>query len=143
MKQLYNLVVDKITTDIPEVKWIDFDFGQLETQENPPVLFPCSLLTIAYPDVQGIKKDDRITAEVSIKLGFYVPLQTNGSAPAQMKVEAQKYLDIFEKTQKKISGFKPDGHSAFRLSSANPDILPNNVRTITLTFSTRFTQTST
>ena len=143
MKQLFNTTTALIEAQIPEIKWIDFDFAQLEQHENPPVLFPCALITIGYPDSQPAGRDDRVTAELSIKLGFDVRAQGSNIATVQMKAQAQIYLDIFEKTLAKLKGHKPDGYTAFRFSSAQPQMLQNGIRTITINLSTRFTQSGT
>jgi hypothetical protein len=143
MEELYNIIVEKIQADLPEIKWIDFDFGQLEQYEQPPVLFPCALITIGYPNSEPTGKADRITAEVSIKLGFDVRIQTNGTAPIQTREMGTRYLKTFGIALKKFRNFKPDGHSKFQLASAQPQMLPNSVRTITPTFTTRFTESGT
>lgn len=143
MEELYNTIMTKIQADIPEIKWIDFDFGQLELSEQPPVLFPCALITISYPNSEPAGKNDRITAEVSIKLGFDVRTPGHGLAPAKMRLQSAQYLRIFGKVLKKFRRFKPEGFTKFQFSSAQPNMLPNSVRTISPAFTTRFTESDT
>lgn len=44
MKELYQLIVAALKT-VPEIKWIDFDYGQLEN-EKLGLKYPCALIKL-------------------------------------------------------------------------------------------------
>ena len=46
MEQLIQLIQDKLKGDLPELKYIDQDWGQMDFFPNPPVKFPCALIDI-------------------------------------------------------------------------------------------------
>ncbi len=137
MRTLYNDITAVIEKEMPEIKWVDFDMGQLDIQENPPVQFPCILLDFAYPQNQSIKKTDRMEIEINLKAGFYVIGQTNTAAPVLQRQDPMIYINVFERIIKRFSGFKTEDYAKFTLVSATPELLPTGVKIINITFTTK------
>ena len=49
-KEIMKAVMDRIRQEIPALRWIDADEGQLDFQDSrPPVAFPCCLIELYYP----------------------------------------------------------------------------------------------
>lgn len=45
MKQLFTTISDHIRTALPEIKWIDADYGQINSStERPAIAFPALLI---------------------------------------------------------------------------------------------------
>ena len=53
MDQIFSAVQSRLQQKVSELKWIDFDFGQLDAYElRPPVQFPCALIDIELPETR-------------------------------------------------------------------------------------------
>lgn len=48
-KEIFIAVCDRLKTEVPGLRWIDAEEGQLNTGERPAVAFPCCLIDISYP----------------------------------------------------------------------------------------------
>ena len=45
-KEIFIAVCDRLKTEVPQLRWIDAEEGQLNTGERPAVAFPCCLIDI-------------------------------------------------------------------------------------------------
>ena len=132
MEELFNLLLIDLKSHIPELKWIDFDFGQLD-YEHPPVQFPCALITLNYPDIAG---NIRANVEINIKLGFDVRIHANSAAPVPMRTAALAYLKTVKKGMN-LKGLKLNNHTALQLTATQSELKRNGIREHTLTFNSR------
>ena len=53
LSNIYQSLIARITDQVTYIKYIDFDYGQLETHERPEVAFPCLLI-----DFKNIRFED-------------------------------------------------------------------------------------
>ena len=54
-KELFVALCDHIERSVPEIRFIDFDRGQLSASgERPPVDWPCCLLSIDYTNCRDL-----------------------------------------------------------------------------------------
>ena len=51
-KEIFIAVCDRLKTEVPGLRWIDAEEGQLNTGERPAVAFPCCLIDISYPSCE-------------------------------------------------------------------------------------------
>jgi hypothetical protein len=108
---LYLLFQDHIMTQVPEIRWIDLDHGQLEAYEvRPAVSFPCVLIDFnqtTYDQGQGGRQIANLTFTLRLALDSF-----STSASTAPQATKEKALDIFELEQKlyeAIQGYNADG----------------------------------
>lgn len=105
---------------IPEFKYVDEDWGQLDDYgPHAPVQWPCCLIDFSGSNYTDIGKDKTATpqnrqeATGSISFTFANLRTTNSSAKAttQQKSTAWLLIGLIETAHKKIHGFRPGATS--------------------------------
>lgn len=120
MKTLILTIFD-LLSQIPELRYIDLDYGQLQ-EEKPPLAYPAALVKVNIPSTQTIDNLFQIAnAEISITLVFKRNGETNSLAPDKVREEALKYLELNESLHRLFQGFQTAELEAFtRLSVSDP-----------------------
>lgn len=106
--QLFIDLQEHIKTNVPEIKWIDQDFGQLEQFEyRPAVSFPCVLIDFPmanYSNIATLAQQGDIT--VQFRLGFAPFDKSNATAPLDVREKAVNYYAIEQKLFEALQGFE-------------------------------------
>ena len=109
-KDLFQHISDQIetvkdTNNQPLIRWVDFDLGQLD-EENPPVSFPCALLTfgdvgdfLTYTD--GAQQG---TMTVTVRIGFKLRERTHSKVSPLYRGEALEMLNTVEAVHDALQG---------------------------------------
>lgn len=109
--QLLILIQEKIASDIPEIKWCDQDFGQLENyEERPAVAWPCTLvdfLTTTYGQLSNDVQEANFSLQ--LRLGFNPYSSTSGATPIPYREKALEYYEIEEKIFTTFQGWTAGG----------------------------------
>jgi hypothetical protein len=104
MKQIFLDIDARLQTQVPEIRWIDFDQGQLD-QETPPVSFPCAL--VSFIDSQVLQIGTGLEEEnlsIQVRLGFKVRERTHSKANLSLRETALAHLDTVEKVRASLNG---------------------------------------
>lgn len=109
--QLYLALESFIEINVPEVRWIDQDLGQLEYyKERPAVNFPCVL--IEFPQAT-YKEEGQHTqwADITVQIRLALdPLATaNFEAPEHIKAMALEFYELEHKLVQQLAYFEADG----------------------------------
>lgn len=97
MREIVEAVMLRLKEQVPELRWIDINLGQMNT-ETPPVDYPCALVDVSGIDYQSLTKTtSRGTVKVEVELFFVVRAPTNMSAPVSMREMAFDTFDIVKK----------------------------------------------
>lgn len=102
-KEIFIAVCDYLKEEVPELKWIDAEDGQLSTNERPPVAFPCCLIDMAYSacnTLTGAKQ--QVTVQLQLRVAFMSDGSTNTAAPLMVREHALKRMDILEKIHRAL-----------------------------------------
>ncbi len=97
METIIKSIEDKLRAQVPELKWIDQDFGQLE-MEHPPLNFPCALIDV--PQVQWentTRLEQQGVATVNIRVAFRVYDRSNTQAPTTLRERAAAHFAVLKK----------------------------------------------
>lgn len=130
MKAFLEIVEAKLAS-IPELKYVDEDWGQLDSYSpNPPTIFPCSLIDITSMVFSNLGKDNtanpvnRQTAEgtITIIIANLKLSNTSQRAPQPQKDNAWKIWEIIEKIHQKLHGWKPTADSGSLIRTAHKRI---------------------
>lgn len=112
-KQIYLAISERLSAMVPELNWIDYDWGQLN-DERPAVAFPCVLIDIAYPDCKNLAEgagatEQMVNAAVTIKLAFQPLGDSQVNAPDSSRMAALKPLDTIDSLHKALQGWNDGG----------------------------------
>lgn len=84
MKTIYSDIITRLKAKVPELRWIDLDYGQLESPERPAVAFPSALITIDIPQADDITDNIQdCVANITIRLAFDNPGRTAAATPTK------------------------------------------------------------
>lgn len=105
--QLFLDLSEHIKTAVPEIRWIDQDFGQLEQFEyRPAVSFPCCLVDFPlanYSNNAELAQIGDIT--VQLRLGFAPFDKSHVGAPTTVRERAVDYYAIEQKVVEAVQGW--------------------------------------
>ena len=77
-KEIFIAVCDRLKTEVPGLRWIDAEEGQLNTGERPAVAFPCCLIDISYPSCEThMGGRQKIKAQIQLRVAFQAGGSTN------------------------------------------------------------------
>ena len=105
--EIYKQVRNQLLAEVPAIRFIDFDNGQLDYY----VSYPCALIDIsdiAYNDSGD--QDNWAACEVTIKLAFEVYENTNSLTPND---NALDHADTVTATLNALRGFEFDNSDTF------------------------------
>jgi len=105
MKTIYTAVMARLQTQVPALKWIDLDTGQLN-QAKPPVTYPCALIGIKLPNCKAISDTlQDCNAVITIKLAFDTQMRTAAGTPEQAREASLAVYDTIADVYKALQGY--------------------------------------
>lgn len=119
MKAFLEAVQTKLN-DVTELKYIDEDWGQMDSYSpNPPTKFPCALIDITSMIFSNIGKDNSATpinrqateGTITIIIANLKLTNTSKAAPQTQKDQAWKIWEIIENIHQLLHGWKPTSDS--------------------------------
>lgn len=135
MKTLYLKLIE-LLTDIPEIKYIDLNFGQLQ-EEKPPLIYPAVLINIdasVTDDVQDVFQI--MTGNFDLTLCVKMLNESNAASPVEVREKALEYFEISEKIYKKLQGFQDSKFEAFSRRTVRDQQLRKGLKTTVQRFET-------
>jgi len=109
--QMLVAIQERLAAQVPELRWIDQDFGQLEIEaERPPVSFPCALIDFTGTQFSQLLMDIELAdnCAIGVRIGFAPYSSTTHLTPADSKEKALEYYEIENKVYKALKGWAPD-----------------------------------
>ncbi len=110
-KLIYNEVKKVLKDEVPEVKWIDMDYGQLDTTQRPAVALPCVLVASSinntdtlYQNTSGYAQN--CNTSVTITMAFDPLGATNTAVPEDVVSKSLQPYDIIDKVHKNLQGLE-------------------------------------
>ena len=96
-KEIFIAVCDRLKTEVPGLRWIDAEEGQLNTGERPAVAFPCCLIDISYPSCEThMGGRQKINAQIQLRVAFQAGGSTNAAAPKLVREHALSCMDMLD-----------------------------------------------
>lgn len=109
--QLFLAIQEQIEKEVPEIRQIDIDLGQLETYETrPAVSFPCVLIDFpATPYSNHSQGWQWADVNVTIRLGFTPFSSASSITPDVTKEQALHFFELENKLYEALQGFTAGG----------------------------------
>lgn len=110
-KSLFLALQDRITTEVPEIKFIDQNIGQYGFDDfRAKVAFPAVLIDFPNTSFSALAGNIQLgSASIEISLFFDVYAQTYHFAPEETKDIGLHYFEIEQKIFKALQGWEADG----------------------------------
>lgn len=109
--QMLTAIQNRIVSEVPEIRWIDQDLGQLDFYEGerPAVAWPCVLVdftTTTYDEF--LESVQAASATIQFRLGFPPYSATDQKAPLKVRANGLKYYELEEKLFKAFQHWDAD-----------------------------------
>jgi len=106
MDELIQDFQTQLKAQVPELLYIDEDWGQLDYYDKfPPVKFPCALIDIQSGQFTNDGKlQQRGVLTVAVKLYLLRLSNTSNGAPQSQKNEAKKGWQVYRKVNQALHG---------------------------------------
>ncbi|MCK4499827.1 hypothetical protein KAU11_04975 [Candidatus Babeliales bacterium] len=144
MKTIYLPIINQLKTEVPALRWIDADMGQLDFYEmKPPVVFPCALIDIDLPkceDLAELVQD--CDATITIRLAFEPMGQTNSTAPESVQNRALAMWDTVSQVFTALQGFENATFGSLSRTSQVTEKRDDNIKVVKQVWDTVFEETA-
>ena len=108
MKEVFKTVADAVQA-VPGVRWVDFDLGQLDTGPNPPVSWPCVLISFQDAAFQNMAEGAQLAEMVLIlRVGFKVRERTHSKAETTYRDDGLAHIDLMNAIHAALDGLAGD-----------------------------------
>ena len=114
MKALFIAIQNKLIADVPELKFIDFDLGQLEQQPLPSLSYPALLISFGdspFSDLARLNQQAEVM--INVRIAFREFERTHNIAQDQYRAIGLAHLDIVEKVKWALHGLSGDDFTSF------------------------------
>jgi hypothetical protein len=143
--QFFTALQNRITAQVPAVRWVDQDLGQLEHYDiRPAVSFPCVLLdfTETTYDQEGNQVQFG-TATVQVRIGFPAFSPSNNTTPTSAKEMALQFWEQEMAVYQALQGWNPaDLCQPLTRTTAITEKREDAIRVRVLLFTTAFKDAS-
>lgn len=133
-KKILENVMSALEKQVPELRWIDADEGQLDfAGERPAVAFPCCLVEMSYSDCGNVITSRDILQTVAVQINLRVAFNDCNSfaqnKPVNVRNAAFSRLDTLKGINKCMQGFRCEGMGKpFIRKSAIPQRRPDKIK---------------
>lgn len=141
IEDLFIDVCDLIN-EVPEIKWVDLDFGQMDSETRPAVLFPCALVSIDLPNTNDVgNKVQKPQVIINVKLCFNYNGETSTGTPPVSRARALEYYGLVKSVYKKLQGARI-GTGALKRRAQVESARPDKIKIVDMPFETFFLDNS-
>ena len=109
MKTIYLAVMEQLKEQVPALKWIDLDVGQINNQkERPAVAFPCAVVGISLSNCEDqYGKVQVCRARISVRIAQNPPVsRTNSVAADDVRESALSRYELIDDVFRVLQGFE-------------------------------------
>lgn len=114
MESFYSLMLvalqQRIEDKVPEIRYIDQDFGQLDFyKDRPAVALPCLLVDFTNTTYDTLSQQEQLgKVMIQCRLGFQPFSNSNNLTPSQFKEKALAYYELERKVFLALQNWAPD-----------------------------------
>ena len=141
-KHLFIALCNLLEAQVPELRWIDADEGQINASngQRPPVAFPCALIDMTYLQTESLQAGaEKIRAQFNIRVAFHCCGSTSSAAPEHIREKALERLDVLEKIHRTVQWWNYDRHiNPMRRQRVTTERRQDGLKVYTMTYETEF-----
>lgn len=142
MEEVYINILERLSSELPELSYIDEDYGQLETPETEdhyPVTFPCAL--IAEPDTEWEElTGDRQRGRSSITVRLAMDCYDDSHASSGSYTSVATRHSLASRLHRALRHFCPAAAATGLVRTHSRGYsLPGGIKVVELTFAFRIT----
>lgn len=138
---IYLALMARLAAEVPELKYIDQDLGQLDNYDvRPTVAMPCALIDIGEFDFDDMAGKNMQHGEglVLVRLAVDPFSASNNLAPEAVREKALSYYDIEQKIYVALHGWRTTGFSKMLRRKSIKEIRDDKFRVKVIAFATSF-----
>lgn len=137
MKEIIQQIIERLQTNITELRYVGEDWGQLEF-EPLPVQFPCALIDLdGFSFQQMGQRAQTAEGDIYIRIAD-IATRISANAPAQLQEQSYNYYDLIEKVHNVIHGLAGQTFQPLMQTSVKRVRRDSGTREYVLTFRTAF-----
>jgi hypothetical protein len=144
--KIFLAIMARIQSQLPEIKHIDHDLGQLEgTSIRPAIAFPCILVDFKNFTADNLGASTQmVQGDVIIKLAFAQYVNSSNTTEPLWREYALGYYDLEWKLHKALHNWSPgDEFGYLTRAMMDSDNKPQAIRVRPLTYKLEFEDNST
>jgi hypothetical protein len=105
MKEIFTGISGAIENNVAAIRWVDFDLGQFEAPELPPVSWPAVLIGFAGGPFQRIGGQGELAElDIYLLLGCKVRERTHSKTNPSFRTEGLEHMDLITSIHEAING---------------------------------------
>lgn len=137
MKEIIKSIVTALQTEVPELRYVGEDWGQLDFEPSP-VQFPCALVDLdGFSFQQMGQRAQTGEGNVYIRVAD-INTRISANAPTRLQDQMYSYYDLLEKIHHAIHGLAGEGFQQLTQMSLKRVRRDGQTREYMLTFRTAF-----
>jgi hypothetical protein len=140
LSKLYLAIVAFIETNVPEIRFISQDLGQLEFYDDkPPVSYPCVLIDVGELLYEDASHNMQIaSASVTLRLALASYSDVSNLPNAQVRNKALEFYNIEHKLSSALHNWQPAEEmlGAMYRTATSTEKRDDNIRVRTIVFTT-------
>ena len=138
MKDIYLEVSERLGGQVPEIRIIDLDCGQIDAggQHRLPLDFPLALVRISVPRTDEVSRTEQNRhVQITVRLAWEAwPLEVSNLTPARWRGVALSKLDLVERVAEALQGWGGSFFDYLSLSAIQPQDRADGLMVVRLTF---------
>lgn len=138
---LYLCIVARLVAEVPALRYIDQDLGQLDNYDlRPAVSFPCVLIDMGDFDTDDMAGKNMQHAEglVIVKIATDPFSSSNSLAPSDVRLKALEYYDLEQAVHVALHGWRTTGFSKLLRRKAGKELREDKFRVRAVAYATSF-----
>lgn len=118
MKDLFTAAQQRLSTEVPALRMVDWDLGQLAQEELPDLSYPAALIKVEETDQQALGRYQTAgPATLYVTLAFRVFERTHSIAEDQWRAKGLEHLDTLHAAKWALQGYSGPAFSALNYRS--------------------------
>lgn len=143
MKKQYLIdVLSRLEKEVPTLRWIDADEGQLNfTDARPPVAFPACLIEITLPGCENMAGNvpvvQKVELQINLRVAFNDCASFNTKSPVKVREKAGERYDILQDIHNALQGWRMNSAmKGFSRKSVHPEKRPDGLKVFNCVYTT-------
>lgn len=96
-KTIILALMQRIQHEVPQIRWVDLDTGQLNIPERPPIALPACLVDMEYTACKQLNhRDQQVSVAIRLSIIDDIPASTHARAPERIRTQGLAIMDLMQ-----------------------------------------------